>query len=116
MIDKKLDELGNYSEELEKIDPIELIEDFLKGLEKEVSSLTEEELMIGNWFGHAVIRTIDEYNKKAIVNNLISYHLLSILVSYIKKTLVETKANTLGIEKNLFKQDMSLLFKGKYSL
>jgi hypothetical protein len=115
MIDKKLDELGKYSENLEKTDPIELIETFLNGLEKEVSSLTEEELMIGNWFGHEVIRSIDEHKKKGIVPNLVSYHLLSILVSYIKKTMVENKANTLGIEKNLFKQDMSLLFKGKYS-
>jgi len=56
---------------------------------------------IGNWFGHEVIRSIDEHKKKGIVPNLVSYHLLSILVSYIKKTMVENKANTLGIEKNL---------------
>ena len=115
MIDKKLDELGRFSEELEKTDPVKLIEKLLEGLQDEIKDLTEEELMIGNWFGHEIIRAIEEYNKKGIVNNLISYHLLSILVSYIKKTLVENKANTLGIEKNLFKQEMRLLFKGKYS-
>jgi hypothetical protein len=114
MIDKKLDELGIYSEKIEKTHPIKLIDDFINKIEKEISSLTEEDLLIGNCFGNTIIKTIEEYKKKGIIDSLISYHLLSVLVSYIKKTLIISKANMLGIEKNLFKQEMRLLFKGTY--
>lgn len=114
MIDDKLKKLGDYIEELEKEKPSVLIEDFLKQIENEINNLSVEQLELGNQFGNNIIITINEYIDKNILKNIIGYHLLSILVSFIQKSLVEDKANLLGIDKNLYKKDMNLLFKGKY--
>lgn len=114
MINDKLKKLGDYIEELEKEKPNVLIEDFLEEIENEISNLPEEQLQLGNQFGNNIVITINEYIEKDTLKNIIGYHLLSILVSFIKKSRIEEQANLLGIDKNLYKKDMSLLFKGKY--
>ncbi len=114
MIDDKLKMLGNYIEELEKEKPSVLIEDFLKQIENEINNLPEEQLQLGNQFGNNIVITIKEYIDKNTLKNIIGYHLLSIVVNFIKKSMVEEKASLLGIDKNLYKKDMNLLFKGKY--
>ena len=114
MIADKLKELGDYAEELEKEKTGELLEKYMKQIEGELKSLQEEQLILGNKFENDVIRTINDYNKKGTLNSVISYHLLNVLVNYVKLSLVENKANLFGIDRKLYKQEMNLLFKGKW--
>ncbi len=114
MIADKLKELGDYAEELEKEKTSELLEKYMKQIEGELKNLPEEQLILGNKFENEVIRTINDYNKKGTLNSVISYHLLNILVNYIKLSLVENKANLFGINRKLYKQEMNFLFKGKW--
>ena len=114
MIADKLKELGDYAEELEKEKIGELLENYMKQIEGELRYLSEEQLILGNKFGDDIIRTINDYIKNGTLNSVISYHLLNILVSFVKLSLVENKANLYGIDRRLYKQEMNFLFKGKW--
>ena len=114
MIADKLKELGEYAEELDKEKPGELLENYMKQIEGELRRLPEEQLILGNKFGNDIVRTINDYIKKGTLNSVISYHLLNVLVSYVKLSLIENKANLFGIDRKLYKQEMNLLFKGKW--
>jgi hypothetical protein len=113
MVDKNLVELGKYAEEIQNKKPIELIDEYLKNIDTEMKNISEESNILGDKFGNDLVRIIDKYKMQGISDVLVSYHLLSLLVSYIKCSLIEEKAAILNIEKNLYKNDMRFLFKGK---
>ena len=113
MNNEKLKELGKYADDLEKTEPIELVDKFLKNIDEEINTSSEESMSLGNKFGKEVVRIIDNYKYQGISDIQISYHMLSLLVGYIKSSLVEEKAALLNIDKNLYKKDMHFLFKGK---
>jgi len=113
MLDNNIVKLGKYAEELEKKEPIELINEYKNQIENKIDNLSEEDKNLGYGFGKETVKIIDNYKYKGTLDDLIAYHLLSLLVSFIKRSLIEEKANLLGIEKNLYKQEMRLLFKGK---
>lgn len=114
MISNKLKELGEYAEELEKQKTGELIENYMKQIEGELRGLPEGQIILGNKFKDDIIRTIKDYLKNSTLNSVISYHLLNVLDSFIKLSLVENKANLFDIDRKLYKQEMSFLFKGKW--
>ncbi len=113
MIADKLKELGEYAEDLEKEDPLDLLNFYFNKITGNLENIAEYQSKLGNEFGYGVTMLIRDYTSKDLLPILISYHLLSLLVSFIKKSMVEEKANSLGIEKNLYKQEMKFLFKGK---
>ncbi len=113
MIDERLKELGEYAEKIQKKEPIELLDKYLKDIESEIKDSSQESINLGNNFGEDLVDIIDKYKKKGISDIQISYHMLSLLVSYIKKSLIEEKAAILNIDKRLYKKDMRFLFKGK---
>jgi len=114
MIADKLKELGYYAEKLEKEKTGELLENYMKQIEGEIRCLPEEQLILGNNFENIIIRTINDNIKKGTLNSVISYHLCKVLVSFVKLSLVEYKANVFGIDRKLYKQQMNFLFKGKW--
>jgi hypothetical protein len=60
------------------------------------------------------MKNISNYEEKGLSNNIISYHLHNILFNIIKKSMIEKKASELEIDKRLYKNEMRLLFKGKW--
>jgi len=114
MIADKLRELGEYAEDLEKEDPVDLLNYYFNKFTVALDNIAEYQSKLGNRFGNAVTVIIKDYTSKDLLPPLISYNLLSVLISFIKKSMIEEKANSLGIEKNLYKQEMKFLFKGKW--
>jgi hypothetical protein len=114
MIDDKLKELGEYAEELEKEEPFDLLYNYINQVTRELENVSEFQSSLGEEFSNDVIKVVKGYTGKDLLTSLVSYHLLSVLVGFVKKSMVENKANSLGIEKNLFKQKMRFLFKGRW--
>ena len=114
MIADKLKELGEYAEELEKEEPLDLLYNYINQITRELENLPEYQSSLGNEFGNDVIKVVNRYTSKDLSTSLISYHLLSVLVSFVKKSMIENKAISLGINRNLYKREMNLLFKGKW--
>lgn len=114
MIDKNLKELGRYAEDLEKKEPIELFIIYFNQKEKELQTTKDNQTEIGKDFVNEVVKIINNYKDKDLTDTLISCHLFSIFVSFIKKSMIEHKASLLGIDRMLYKQEMRLLFKGKW--
>jgi hypothetical protein len=112
MIEKKLDELGKYAEEIEKEEPLKLIEKYFK-LNK-LQSFENTKSEFEKDFVNNVVKVINNFKDEGLPDRLISYHLFNIFVSFIKKSLVEMKANDLGIDTNLYKNEMRFLFKGRW--
>jgi len=114
MIDDKLKELGEYAEELEKEEPFDLLYNYFNQVTGELGNVSEYQSNLGEEFSNDVIKVVKGYIGKDLLTSLVSYHLLIVLVDFVKKSMVENKANSLGIEKNLFKQEMRFLFKGRW--
>jgi len=113
MIKDKLRALGEYAEDLEKEDPLDLVNYYINKISGELNNIADYQSKLGSEFGNALTNVIKDYTSKDLLPPLASYHLLSVLVSFIKKSMIEDKADSLGIEKNLYKQEMKFLFKGK---
>ncbi|MCK4995271.1 MAG: hypothetical protein KAR55_00140 [Thermoplasmatales archaeon] len=113
MIEDKLKQLGEYAEELEKEEPLDLLNNYINQITVELENLPDYQLNLGDEFEKDVIKVIDDYALKDLLTPLISYYLLGVLVGFIKKSLIENKANSLGLERNLYRQEMKFLFKGK---
>jgi len=114
MIGDELKQLGEYAEELEKEKPLDLLNNYFNQITEELENLPDYQSSLGNEFGNDVVKVLNDYTFKDLITPLASYQLLCVLVSFIKKSMIENKANSLGIEKNLYKQEMKFLFKGKW--
>jgi hypothetical protein len=114
MIKDELKKLGKYAEELEKEEPFELIYNYIYKIFEEIENLPDYQLNLGNEFGEKVINIVNDYTIKDLNSSVVSYQLLTILVSIIKKSMIEDKAVSLGINKNLYKKEMKFLFKGTW--
>ena len=114
MIDKKLDELGIYIEEIQKKEPYDLLKTYMNQVNEELKTTDNVQSEIELDFGNEIIQVIDNYKEKGLSNSIISYHLFSVLVNFIKKSVIEQKASELEIDRTLYKQEMRLLFKGKW--
>ena len=114
MIADKLKQLGEYAEELEKEEPLDLLYNYISQITEELENLPDYQLNLGNEFGNKVVKVVNDYTVKDLITPVVSYQLLSVLVSYVKKTMIEKKAKSLGIEKRLYKQEMKFLYKGKW--
>jgi hypothetical protein len=113
MIDDRLKELGEFAEDLEKEDPLDILNYHFNKITEEIDNIPEFQKKMGENFGNVLVENIEKYTTEEIAPTLISFHLMDILVRYIKKTMIEEKASSLGIEKKLYKKEMKFLFKGK---
>ena len=113
MIADELKQLGKYAEELEKEEPINLLNYYLNQITEELDNLPDYQTNLGNDFRNDIVKVIENYTSKDLITPMVSYQLFCTLVSNVKKSMIENKANSLGIEKNLYKQEMKFLFKGK---
>ena len=110
MIMNKLRELGEYVEEMDRIKPIELLETNLRKIEKEFPT---EQNDLEDKFNEDVFKVVEEYRKKGASNSVIICELYNILISFLRKTLIEEQVESLGIDRKMYKEEMRLLFKGK---
>ena len=114
MIDKKLNELGKYVEEIEKKEPFDLLKKYMNQVNRELKTTNNVQSEIELDFKNEINKIISNYEEKGLSNNIISYHLNSILFNVIKKSMIEKKASELEIDKRLYKNEMRILFKGKW--
>ena len=114
MIDKKLEELGKLAEDLEKEKPIDLIKRYIEQVNDELKSTDNEQSDIEVYFDNEINLLINNYKDKGLSNSIISINFFSVLVNFIKISLIEKKAIDLEIDRTLYKQEMSVLFKGKW--
>jgi hypothetical protein len=112
MIDKKLDKLGKYAEEILNEEPSNLIDRYFK--QNELKNLRDNKSDFEKNFENEIIKSIDNYKNEGLPDNLISYHIYNILVDFIRKSMVEMKACELEIDDTLYKNQMRFLFKGKF--
>ena len=112
MIDSKLKELGEYIDKIDTIEPIVLIETYLKHVEKDLKNIPVEQLEIRDKFSNDIVELVREYSKKGNPSIIIS-ELFNVLFSFSRKSMIETRADLLGIDRKMYKSEMNLLFKGK---
>jgi len=110
MLKGNLNELGEYIEKINSSKPVDLLETKLEEIEKIYHS---SEIIIDNEFNKDISKLIQFYNDKGLSNSEIIYELYYFLIDYTQRSLIEEKANMLGIDKKLYKNEMGLLFKGK---
>jgi len=113
MIGEKLRELGEYIEKIDEIKPIELLGTNMKKIEEELEELPAEQLELGSEFNKDIFRVMTEYSKKDISNSVIICELYNLLIGFSRKSMIETRAELLGIDRKMYKDEMNLLFKGK---
>ena len=114
MIDKKLDELGKYVEEIEKKEPYDLLKLYMNQVNEELKNTDNVQSEIELDFEKKIVTIINNYKEKGLSDSIISYHLFSVLVTFIKNSVIEKKASELEIDNTLYKQQMRFLFKGKW--
>ena len=114
MIDKKLDELGKYVEEIEKKEPFNLLKKYIDTVDEALKTTDDVKSELELDFGKEIAKIIDNYRNKGLSDSIVLYYLFNILVNYIKNTFLEQKASELEIDRTLYKQQMMLLFKGKW--
>ena len=114
MIDEKLDELGKYVEEITKKESFNLIKSYIVQVSEEFENSDSVQSDIELDLKKEIIKIISNYEEKGLSNNIISYHLYNILYDIIKKAMIEKKASDLEIDKRFYKNEMRLLFKGKW--
>jgi len=110
----EIKKLGEYAEELEKEEPFDLIYNYIYKILEELENLPDYQLNLGNEFRSTVVNIVNDYTIKDLNSSAVSYQLLTVLVSIIKKSMIEEKAISLGINKNLYKKEMKFLFKGTW--
>jgi len=113
MMGEKLRELGEYIGKINEIKPIELLEINMKKIKKELEELPAEQLELGSEFNKEIFRVMAEYSKKEISNSVIICELYNLIIGFSRKSMIETRAESLGIDRKLYKDEMGLLFKGK---
>ena len=112
MIDSKLRDLGEYIEKIDTIEPIELIDTYMKHVEKDLKDITREQLEIRDKFSNDLVELVREYSRKGI-HSIIINELINVLFSFCRKSIIESRADLLGIDRKMYKSEMNLLFKGK---
>lgn len=112
MIKDELKKLGEYAEELEKEEPFDLLYNYICRITGELDSFPDYQLNIGNEFADKVKNIVDVYRSKDLSSSVVSYQLITVLINFIKTSMIEDKAISLGINKNLYKKEMKFLFKG----
>jgi hypothetical protein len=113
MIEKKIRILEAFIEQIDKEKPILLIDKFIDRIEEHLKYLTEEQIILGNKFKERLKKDFNEFIKYDDSRTILIFTMLNVLLDHIKILFVEDKANSLGVDRNLYKNEMGFLFKGK---
>jgi len=114
MIEKKLDELGKYAEEIKKEEPVKLIEKYFNQKENQLQNSQDIQSEFEKDFENDIVKIINNYKAEGLPDKMISSHLFVIFISFIKKSMIELKASGLDIDASLYKNEMRFLFKGRW--
>ena len=113
MIGEKLRKLGEYIEKIDRTKPIELLESNMKKIEEELKEISTGQLELGDKFNKDLFKVMNEYGKKGVSSSVILCELYNVLIGFSRKSMIETQAELLGIDRKMYKDEMNLLFKGK---
>jgi uncharacterized protein (UPF0305 family) len=114
MIDRKLETLGKYAEKIENEEPLRLLIDYFNQKENEIKKSSSEYPNIEKEFIDNIENIVNKYKNKGLTDVIILSHIFNIFIRTIKGSMIEYKANELGINKTLYKKEMRILFKGKW--
>jgi hypothetical protein len=114
MIDKKLDELGKYAEDIENQEPFDLLKTHMNQVYEKLKITDDRQSELELDFEKEIMTIINSYKEKGLSSSIIGYNLFRVLINSIKKSAIEKKASELDIDRTLYKQQMRLLFKGKW--
>jgi hypothetical protein len=113
MIGIKLKELEEYIKKIDKFKPIRFLESYIKKIEDDLKEIDNEQLRIAELFNQDLILLIEKYTNKRIYNSIIINEMYNFIINFSRRSAIESKAALLGINKKLYKKEMSFLFKGK---
>jgi len=113
MLNDKLKELGDYIDNVYSLKPMKLLEVNITKIEEDLKNLSKEQVDLGNNFNKDVSNIIKDFKKKETCNPVIIYELYTILIDFLRKSVIEEQAEILGIDHKMYKEEMRLLFKGK---
>ena len=99
-----------YAEVINKSEPSKLIEKYFKQNESQNLKNTISKFEEG--FVNDIIEVINKYKVEGLPDKMISSHLFDVFLSFIKKSMIELKADELDIDSTLYKNKMRFLFKG----
>ena len=91
MIDKKLNELGKYVEEIQKKGSFNLLKAYMNQVNEELKDTDNVQSEIELDFENKIVQVIDNYKEKGLSNSIISYHLFDIIINFIKNSVIEQK-------------------------
>ena len=91
MIDKKLNELGKYVEEIQKKESFNLLKAYMNQVNEELKDTDNVQSEIELDFENKIVQVIDNYKEKGLSNSIISYHLFNIIINFIKNSVIEQK-------------------------
>ena len=91
MIDKKLNELGKYVEEIQKKESFNLLKAYMNQVNEELKDTDNVQSEIELDFENKIVQVIDNYKEKVLSNSIISYHLFNIIINFIKNSVIEQK-------------------------
>lgn len=115
MINDKLKELGDCVDDIYKLKPMELLEVNIIKIEEDLKNLPKEQVDLAYNFSKDISNLVKDTKKKGTCNPVIIYELYNILIDFLRMSIIEEKAEQIGIDKKMHKEDMRLLFKGKKS-
>ena len=106
-------ELAEFAESLETMKPLEFLDWALDELEPEMNDLTKNEKDHVKRFCQEIQNMVNIYDQRGISKTILTCALYNMTVYLLKEVMIERKAMTLGLQRSLFKQEMTFLFKGK---
>jgi hypothetical protein len=112
MIDKNLEKLMTFIEDIDALSPI----DFFTTAQNLIPSNFNRKLddSEDGVFEKHVSQHIEEAQKQGIDDDTLVYILFQNIYVLLRKKMIYSHAEQLGIEQNLFKNEMNKLFKGKF--
>jgi phosphoglucomutase len=105
--------LAAFAESLETMKPLEFLDWALGELEPEMNDLTKNEIDHVERFCQEIQNIFNIYDQRDVSKTILTCALYNMTVHLLKEVMIERKAMTLGLQKPLFKQEMTFLFKGK---
>ena len=113
MIDKQLQHLYKYIEDVYEQDPYDWLINQIKSIEKKYHLERSVFKKIETDFYRALNDLCEEYNKTQLTQEEILYMIYKYLEETLMRNMIYQKALDLGIDPILFKKEMGFLFKGK---
>jgi len=113
MIGIKLKELEEYIKTIDEIEPIRFLETYMKQIDDYLKEIPDEQLEIAEIFNKDLIELVERYNEKRIYKSIVINQIYNFIINFSRRSAIESRAALLGIDKTLYKKEMSFLFKGK---